>query len=158
MLPQNFDGIQDVWTFDTVAMPEQIVLDTRNELSNRTALLSKTTFNPEFNLYKEKPRMVVCEETLTMGWKPSLVHMPERKAVLSLGGHPSDDDMICVTLYQDYEPFERIQRTDAPKKHYKQALVATDLRPVNERDHTSILCAPCVANDHSKPCALWYIT
>ena len=88
-------------TFGTVSEPEQLVIDMRNYKEKEAEFQgkNKTTFHRDLDLFKEKPRLMVCEKSKGQIWSSSVHNLGEHATILHIAGCPNDKNKVAFSFY-----------------------------------------------------------
>ena len=110
--------------------PEQMVFDFRTSAQKKSAAqgLHLTTFKTECDIYKQRPLLVVCKQTQSVGWFPSVHRLITQKVTIHVCADTEDEDMISFSFYAEGETYSHVQTIKVPRKHYECTMEINDRR------------------------------
>ena len=95
------------------------------------------------------PERIVSLKTRTYYWYPSLFHVASRQLILYSSGHPTDEELVRISIHDD-KSHKELAALDIPREHYEYISPSID-----RREHaTDIYIALCTVSDEYKPCKL----
>ena len=102
------------------------MLDTEKILKTDLPLVKPHTFAKQTKMSEISPTRITSEKVSDSNFGPSISYQPTLELILSFSAHPTDMNIIQLSIHREEEPFELVQKLDISKEHFDYAVAPVD--------------------------------